>query len=915
MSTLNGKTPAVIAALDSLPAQFALTPVRAKAPYLTNWQSIDTSRDAIAKDITSGKADGFGIKLGIPSGGICAIDIDGTAARCKLIDIMGDAEMPLTIEFASGKLDRSQYLFTIPPELWDNLKSKSDKIEGEEFGFFWDGRQSVLPPSAHPETDGYFWLQSPDDAPIAPIPDKLLEYWLNLINPPRTARSRPERPKSVVVVDLPNSTKTSVDVHAIPIERLLTKAHRSILSGTSQGGRNSTGTSLARDLIGVAAIDTIECDYRGKNYTLKIQGNPEDLFYSYCNGCSPPLSDSEGDTIWMSAQTSDHEPCIRDEEILKNCARSYLKELFPAPGRPKKEPTTVGTVKDKDYQAIGRKSGINLSDAGIDKHGIPLSKYMKLELDLFDLFGSRLEFNEMTREIELDRKLIDLNLAKSFVARSLEYDASTENCILALNAIATINKYHPVREYLASLKDQPKVNINNIPEIYWGNKDELQNKLFFKKLIASVARVMNPGLKDDSLLILQGKQGLGKSTALKALAGEDWFNDDLRSLEDKDELAKLSRFWILELAEVDYLFGKKEIELFKRFLSATEDTFRPPYGRANIRTKRSCSFFASTNKSEFLADPTGDRRYWVVEVGQNIDIKGLRRDRDLIWAAALDAYESGETWWLEGDEMKTHATANETWRDEDPWGDPILNKLDVILQRTGSIEYVKVQEIMDRILDIPLERQDKRTRNRIGATLQMQGFTLKPIRIDGKLVKVWTRGFVTQVSQVDRLGNNLSNSTENHAMPQLEIDCYSSYLSYPSSTIMENKLINSDVDSEENKLINPNPELINLKKTLSENWVTTSNLGNNGVNPAHTAKKNVTQVVTQVKKMSNNQKLGNSSELKVGDRVTLLDPVHERAGQIGTIKYFSAWDPAVCWDVDSKVEISHKAVDLKLVEE
>jgi uncharacterized protein (DUF927 family) len=337
-----------IAALDTLPAQFALTPVRAKAPYLTNWQSIDTSREDIAKDISSGKADGYGVKLGIPSGGICAIDIDGTAARQKLIDIMGDAEMPITVEFASGKLDRSQYLFTIPQELWATLTSKSDKIpndEGgvEEFGFFWTGRQSVLPPSAHPETDGYFWVHSPDNAPIAPIPNPLLEYWLNLISPPVSKK-----------IDNGDSTPTipikPENISTIPIDRLLTKEHRSILNGTSQGGRNTTGASLARDLIGVAALKSIECDYRGTSYTLIIEGDAEDLFYSYCDGCNPPLADRESAQIWKSAQhTADGEPCIRDLELLKNCARSYLKEALSnakkAPATQKKAPATPKTPR------------------------------------------------------------------------------------------------------------------------------------------------------------------------------------------------------------------------------------------------------------------------------------------------------------------------------------------------------------------------------------------------------------------------------------------------------------------------------------------------------------------------------------------------------------------------------------------
>ena len=113
-----------IAALEKLPAQFALTCVRAKRPFLEAWQKTDTTRDEIAKYLTSGRADGFGIKTGIPSGGICAIDIDGTFSRRKLQDVMGDEEIPVTVEFASGRIDRSQYLFLVPKELWDTLKTK-----------------------------------------------------------------------------------------------------------------------------------------------------------------------------------------------------------------------------------------------------------------------------------------------------------------------------------------------------------------------------------------------------------------------------------------------------------------------------------------------------------------------------------------------------------------------------------------------------------------------------------------------------------------------------------------------------------------------------------------------------------------------------------------------------------------------
>ena len=733
-----------IAALKKLPAGFALTPVKNKIPFLTAWEKTDTTRDEIAAYLSSGQATGFGLRTGIPSGGICAIDIDGTAAQCKLIDVMGDEEMPPTIAFASGKPDRAQYLFLVPQDLWDTLKTKSEKITTgetdaknkaitEEFGFFWGGHQSVLPPSSHPETDGYYWVHSPHDVEIAPIPDKLLAHWQALINPPVvTKKTVCEKPTKVL-------EKANADIKNIPLERFLTIQHRLDVDGVAEPGRNVTGASLARDLIGVANLGAIKCDYKDKNYTLTIVGDAEDLFNNYCDSCSPIIDGVERQKIWNSAQKADGEPCIRDEEMLKNCARSYLKEVLPKVGRPSKAPRP--NVLNKNYQEIALKFGIKLSDAGLDIFGLPNSKLLKLKLDLFDSFANRIEFNEMSREIELDRTPIDINLAKDFVSTNLEYDSSTENCIIALNVVAIKCKYHPVREYLNSLRGKPTDLdlLANIPARYFGNDDPLQNRLFYRKLIASVARVMAPGTKDDSLLVLQGKQGAGKSTALKALAGDDWFNDDLRSLDDKDEIAKLSRFWLLELAEVDYLFGKKEVELFKRFLSCTEDAFRPPYGRGNILVKRSCGLFATTNKSEFLTDPTGDRRYWVVEVKQDIDIASIRQHRDLIWATALAAYEDGQIHYLDSSEETLHVTANTQWRDDDPWADTILPKLGGLLKRNGSIEYITVQLIMDTILQIPLERQDKRYKNRIGAALQAAGFAHREVRIDGKRYKVWGR--------------------------------------------------------------------------------------------------------------------------------------------------------------------------------
>jgi Bifunctional DNA primase/polymerase, N-terminal len=311
----------------NLPEYFQLTPVRGKKPYTTKWQTTDIARADIEQAIASGKATGCGLRLGTPSNGVMALDIDGTAPKALLTEIMGDEEIPVTVEFTSGKPDRSQMLFQVLPQYWDALKQKKRTITNgeatEDLDFRWSGNQSVLPPSAHPETDGYRWIdgKSPDDVDIAELPTKLLEFWLDLIEPPRV-------PAAAKVINTERAPIYDSSPTTIPIERLLSKAHRESLGGVSSGNRDNTGIELACDLIGVEQLVSIECDYKGKNYTLAIEQNARELFAGYCSGCNPPLPDRDEDRIWNSAQQRDGTPSICDEEILKNCARGYLKEVI-----------------------------------------------------------------------------------------------------------------------------------------------------------------------------------------------------------------------------------------------------------------------------------------------------------------------------------------------------------------------------------------------------------------------------------------------------------------------------------------------------------------------------------------------------------------------------------------------------------
>lgn len=586
---------------------------------------------------------------------------------------------------------------------------------------------------------------------------------------------------------------------------------------------------------------------------------------------------------------------------VKNLDRIYKKRMpvITQPvGRPRKP---SATPIDRDYQQLATGLGFELSDSGIDGSGIPLSKLVKLKLDLYAVYGSRIEYNLMSHEIELDRSRIEMGRAKDFVVTALNYDATTEDCKIALASIADRHQYHAVRNYLESVKGKADLNFARfIPSSYWGNGDPLQNHLFYLKMIATVARAMSPGCKDDSLLILQGGQGARKSTALLTLAGDGWFTDDLKSLDNKDELAKLSRFWMLELAEVDYLMGKKETELFKRFLSSKEDTYRPPYGYSNITTKRSSAMFATTNKTEFLNDPTGNRRYWVVDVVQKIDIAGIKRDRDLLWASALHAYESGINWYLDESLEVSHESSNDRYQETDIWNDLILSGLPPLIQSKGSIEYVSTQSVVDRILNIPVDRQDKRVSNRVGKILAAVGFEYKPVRIDGRIPKMWVRSLVD--------ARTSSSQNEDEVRDEVQSETY---------TLSNNNLCTSSTlsieDSGENNKLNENNKIINNLSGRVDIPPKNKNMRYGG---AETSSTTDSSPVPQLKVQEKKDRLEVHPSIYPGDRVKGIhvakSGIVDRIGRHPTLKKSTAqWarvlmaDGAEWWaelDVITKIE-------------
>ena len=210
--------------------------------------------------------------------------------------------------------------------------------------------------------------------------------------------------------------------------------------------------------------------------------------------------------------------------------------------------------------------------------------------------------------------------------------------------------FHPVREYLSALWWDGVQRLRTLPRTYLqarGNEAYLSaiGERFF---ISAVARIFKPGCQADHVLVIDGAQGIGKTSAVRILGGK-WIADGLPNLHDKDSALHLLGVWLVELAELAAIRRTADLESTKAFLSRTVDRYRPPYGRRTVEVPRQCVFIATTNEAQYLRDPTGNRRFWPVSCGA-IDLAALTRDRDQIWAEAVVLYKRGDAWHLSPDE-------------------------------------------------------------------------------------------------------------------------------------------------------------------------------------------------------------------------------------------------------------------------
>lgn len=255
----------------------------------------------------------------------------------------------------------------------------------------------------------------------------------------------------------------------------------------------------------------------------------------------------------------------------------------------------------------------------------------------------------------------------------------------AILAVAAERAYHPIKEYLDNLSEWDGIDrVETLLVDYFGATDNSYTRAVTRKtMVAAVARIYHPGTKFDSVLILNGPQGIGKSTFFAKLAG-DWFSDSLTLTDMKDKAGpeKLQGYWMLELGELAGM-RKTDVEVVKSFISRCDDKYRASYG-VNVESHpRQCVIVGSTNaESGFLRDITGNRRFWPVRISGNGKKKAWQMsvyDVEQIWAETLVLYEKGEKLYLEGDDVHLATSEQDDAMESDEREGLVRTYLDTLL--------------------------------------------------------------------------------------------------------------------------------------------------------------------------------------------------------------------------------------------
>lgn len=324
----------------------------------------------------------------------------------------------------------------------------------------------------------------------------------------------------------------------------------------------------------------------------------------------------------------------------------------------------------------------------------------------------------------------------------------------AIEVYAKTNTQNEVQGWLTHLQWDGTSRIGNFLHTYMGADDNEYTRAISKNWFISIAaRIMSPGCKADNMVILEGPQGVGKSTALSILGGK-WFSELTTEIGTPEFIRQIQGKILIEISELSS-FNKAEVNKIKQTLTNQIDNVRPLFKNNYEPKPRQCIFVGTTNDDEYLKDPTGARRFWPI-LTSTINIDAITKDRDQLFAEAFTLYKQGHTWWEVPDSAKDEQLRRQA---SDGWEDYIE---DYLLGRQET----KIKDICKHALDLDAHHVTPYVMQRIASILKRKGWVCRIHKSNKKTVRTWV---TTESGVTVTFNDENQNLIENSTHPKKEI--------------------------------------------------------------------------------------------------------------------------------------------------
>lgn len=701
---------------------------KSKAPVESAWT---TGGRHAWKYLSETYYDGLnvGVRLGeaskIGDNYLACIDVDvkdpafkGVALE-KLAELTKGKEKDFpTVMSGGGNGSRHLYFVSAAPFKMKTIAKEKDKWE---IAIYSAGRQMVLPPSVHAITEKHYqWVRPPGEFPLCDFTDVPAVSTAKTLKP-LVARAPAEKEEPFVF------TPSPVDIDEVKISDAMRAA---IVKGTGVSDRSGyllpacsalAGAGLTQDEVLTVLTERKfflgECAFDHA----KTSDRARAAYWLYRYSLKKVLDEKNAKKIFASAPIeepvvlTDEERAAQDEELASG--PRWTRELDRT-----KDWSIRSTMKNCKtiLQNVFGPSCFKLNE-------FSLTEEMHAEFPWGKFSGKELHD-------------IDITMLKDWFAKTWRFEPADEKIVSAVSVVAYENRYHPVKTWLRALPawdEVERVDTFLTKYIPCNGDEELRAVVGRRFLVSLVRRIFEPGCQSDQLLVLEGDQGIYKSSAFRALVGDDWFSDASFNVEDKDAVMVIFSKWLIEFGELSTL-DRTTAEHTKAFITRRSDRIRAPFDRKAKDYPRQCLFVGSTNKDEYLKDDTGNRRYWPFKVVSNCEIDLIRRDREQLFAEALYLYECGEVTYLKEDRLVAKMKVQQAAREMQ---DVLVEHVDsvvvsLIKAKPALAEGFTMHDVFETGKLTGL-KFDQYSTARVGTALRKLGFTNKLRKIGGHVKRFW----------------------------------------------------------------------------------------------------------------------------------------------------------------------------------